>query len=145
MIGWAELGENPQEIIDYYSEENTIPGQERAAIDVKTLTDLHTTCKQLVQANPPNSIDVDLENQKLRARVVNLEMKLMELMMSPPAVTDKKNVTIDRADIDSVLRGKLKTAAEIKEIETKFTEKLKQKPMPDAIDRQEPVKQPSDQ
>ena len=95
FIGWNELGKSVDEIINYYSQENTTPGQERKAISAADLTQLSVYISQQTQQNqieqPETTSSVDQQTideyedeiSALKSRVIELEMKLMEHQMVP--------------------------------------------------------------
>lgn len=140
MYGWAELGEDPQEIIDYYSKANTEPGQERAALGTTLLKDMYYQCAQQIENEAPDPAETHQENNRLRARVVELEMKLMEMMLAPPS--DQTIVEVDPDNIDSILNTN-SNSHETTDIEQNFADNLKQSPITDIESQPVPVEPPS--
>ena len=105
MIGWAELGDDPQDIINYYSTANTQQGQERPAIGTTQLKDMYYQCAQQVTNDLPDPAETHQENNRLKSRIVELEMKLMELMITAQ-LADQNVVEVDAANIDIVFKSK---------------------------------------
>jgi hypothetical protein len=94
LIGWNELGDSVDEIIEYYSIENTEPGQERPAISASDLKQLNNQISN-VGSSKLTEKSVEQDNNKselissLKSRVIELEMKLMEHQFAP---TDSESV-----------------------------------------------------
>lgn len=90
LIGWNELGDSVDEIIEYYSTENTEPGQERPALSVSDLKKLNDQVNNItVNNNEPTRKKEELGNDQselvtsLKSRIIELEMKLMEHQFAP--------------------------------------------------------------
>ena len=79
FIGWAELGEDPTEIINYFSVANTIKGQERAGIPVEELKQIQKECAQLVLASGAQKGVEPNDGQDLRQEIRALKLKITEL------------------------------------------------------------------
>jgi len=141
MIGWAELGLDTQEIVDYYSKPNKTPGQERAGISKKDLTNMKVQYKHVSRDNESNSIQTEQENERLRSRVVELEMKLMEMMLSGDLPDDNHEIVevdLAREDIDEILTQPRKDP-KIGKIESKFAARLVQTPVEETAPVPAPV------
>ena len=84
FIGWAENGDDPQEIIDYYSKPNTIPGQEREALTGSVLRQIQAECEQLVNTGeqltgaiqPTTENTLAEENNKLKDQLKDLQAQI---------------------------------------------------------------------
>ena len=129
LIGWDELGEDTIEIIDYYSTSNTQPGQEREAINESDLLVLQDKLSQIKS----NSVAPDAlaeEHRQLRARVIELEMKLMELAFSPESNKVKEmSLSEYSQQTEQFTKEWEKPPTDtIKAIEDSFKQKLVQKP-----------------
>lgn len=123
LIGWHELGESVDEIIDYYSSSNTTPGQERQGIKKSTLEGLYKTIANLNE-NEMAPSSYEEENRQLRARLIELEMRLMEMVFAPAQ-------NIKEMELKEYSEKTTQRIKEIHSIEANFKEKLQQKPVPD--------------
>jgi len=79
LIGWTELGVSTDEIKEYYNTPNTQPGQERPAIDMSDLNDYESqiTSTSPTHQSSPGSHQIELENQQLKERIIELEIRLL--------------------------------------------------------------------
>jgi hypothetical protein len=142
LIGWDELGEDTTDIIDYYSTDNTQPGQERVAINESDLLVLQDKLSQTkLYSQAPDAMAE--ESRQLRARVIELEMKLMEMAFSPEPTKVKEmdlNEYIQQTEQSSA-SSLVEPVNTIKAIEDSFKQKLVQKPQVESSP--EPVAQAS--
>lgn len=86
FTGWAELGDNPQEIIDYFSTANTNPGQEREAISVEILKNMQRECAEenaKIESQSNNIKNIDSQSSEtendLKQHIRRLEEKIEEM------------------------------------------------------------------
>lgn len=75
LIGWHEVGISTRPVIDYYSKDNTNPGQERSAININQLETMDKQCKMLVDRQQ----NIDLNSSPEKQIIQNLEQKIKQL------------------------------------------------------------------
>lgn len=160
LIGWAELGLDPQEIIQYYSEENTTPGQERLAISATDLQQLNTQLNNVPEPQPQSKTQSDMKSvdeeqmSALKSRIIELEMKLMEHQFMPKDPSAVKTVELPEymsqfennttpirettpspiEHVDVLVKAPEKTEPEkIENIEMSFQQRLFQQPVEEVV------------
>jgi len=110
LIGWNELGEDTKEIIDYYSKSNEIPGQHRDAIGKTRLQNLaKQLTPEVLDLNHSPHEQLHQQNSKLKERVMELEMKLMEMSFTGNKALIKKDMSFEEYESEITQQSKIHT------------------------------------
>lgn len=76
LYGWAELGETPEEIINYFSKPNDIKGQEREAFEKDYMYNIYKDYKSRLVEGDSKEVQIT----KIEEQIATLQAKLDSIM-----------------------------------------------------------------
>lgn len=97
LLGWVELGDSTNEIKEYYSKSNDLPGQQRPAIDIDTLNTLEHNITSKLDTNTDTK-QLNEENIQLRERIIELEIRLLQ-QINPTTDEPANSFKIEASDL----------------------------------------------